>query len=152
MLASLGEGGDAVAERATQILTRETRDFLVRNARVLESLRGRVRTGILSNFSGNLEVILGEEGLLALVDQVFDSGVVGIRKPDPEFFRHALRRLGASPDRSAMVGDSIEMDLRPARGVGLCAIWVRGAEPRETDFAPDFVLESVRDFPGIWAR
>ncbi|MBI5837035.1 MAG: HAD family hydrolase [Candidatus Eisenbacteria bacterium] len=150
MLAHLGFPDPAPADRAAAFLLAETRDHLDRNSRVLESLRGRARVAILSNFTGNLELILREEGLLPLVDAVCDSAVVGLRKPDPDFFLHALGRLGATPAGAIMVGDSVDMDLRPARALGMATAWVRGPVQRRTDFRPDFTLGSARDFLAVW--
>jgi putative hydrolase of the HAD superfamily len=73
-----------------------------------------------------------------------------LRKPNPAFFLHALARLGGAPERSAMVGDSVDMDLRPAHSLGMATAWVEGPVARQTDFRPDFTLKSVRDFPAVW--
>jgi 4-nitrophenyl phosphatase len=43
--------------------------------------------------------------------------VVG--KPEPPLFRIALRRLGVTADRAAMVGDSLESDVAGGRGAGM---------------------------------
>ncbi|WP_176256787.1 HAD family hydrolase [Derxia lacustris] len=43
----------------------------------------------------------------------------GCAKPAPGFFLHALARLGSSPRRTLMVGDSPEQDIAPARALGL---------------------------------
>lgn len=150
MLGQLGFPDPRLAEAAGTALIAETRGYLARSAEVLRALRGRVRLGILSNFTGNLELILRQEGLLELVDGAFDSAVVGLRKPDPAFFRHALARLGAAPAAAVMVGDSVDMDLRPAHALGMATTWVEGPTPRETDFHPDFTVRSVRELPGAW--
>ena len=150
MLQALGFPGDAERRSAADLLVEETREYLARNSRALGELHARARVGILSNFTGNLELIFREEGLTPLVDGIFDSTVVGLRKPDPAFFLHALDRIGGAPARSAMVGDSVDMDLRPARGLGLATVWVEGERPRRTDFDPDFTLRSISELPGIW--
>ena len=150
MLADLGHPGRPLAIEAGRRLTEETRGYLVRNAGVLKMLRGVARTAILSNFTGNLEIILREEGLLPLVDHVFDSGVMGLRKPDPAIFLLALERLGASAAESAMVGDSVENDLRPARELGLATVWIRSPGARPSDFQADHTLGSVLELPNIW--
>jgi HAD superfamily hydrolase (TIGR01549 family) len=131
-------------------LTGETRGYLARNSTLLRSLKGRVPVGVLSNFTGNLEIILREEGLLEWVDAVFDSAVVGLRKPDPEFFRHALKTLGAGPEGAVMVGDSVDMDLRPAAALGLATVWVEGERARSTDFVPGLRVRSVTELPALW--
>jgi HAD superfamily hydrolase (TIGR01549 family) len=150
LLQALGFPGDEVRRSVADYLTAETREYLARNSQALRQLHTRARVGILSNFTGNLELIFREEGLTGLVDGIFDSTVVGLRKPDPAFFLHALDRIGGTPARSAMVGDSVDMDLRPARNLGLATVWVEGERPRQTDFDPDFTLRSISQLPGIW--
>lgn len=46
--------------------------------------------------------------------------VVG--KPEPPLFELALQRIGASAEEAAMVGDSVDSDIRGARRVGMTAI------------------------------
>jgi putative hydrolase of the HAD superfamily len=67
------------------------------------------------------------------------SAELGIAKPDPRIFEHALRAVGAERDGSVMIGDSLSRDVAGARGAGLRSIWIdRGDEPRKPDDAvPD---------------
>ncbi len=51
--------------------------------RVLAALAPRFRIGVVSNFYGNLEAVLGEAGLLPFVTAAVDSSRVGAFKPDP---------------------------------------------------------------------
>jgi FMN phosphatase YigB (HAD superfamily) len=127
MLRRLGLYAPGLAGSAAARLIDEARAALAANGEVLGALRRHRRVGILSNFTGKLERIVRQEGLIDRVDAVFDSAVVGLRKPDPAFFVHALRSLEARPACSAMVGDSVDMDLRPARSLGLTTIWIEGA-------------------------
>ncbi len=145
MLASLGLPAEPGTEAATRFLVAETRDFLARNAAVLRLLKERYRLGILSNFNGNLERTLRDEGLRPLVHGVFDSDVVGLRKPDPAFFRYALDALETEPQAAAMIGDSVDMDLRPARDLGMATVWVREPTRPAPGFCPDFTLRNFRD-------
>ena len=46
--------------------------------------------------------------------------VVG--KPEPPLFELALRRMGLTIDEAAMVGDSVDSDVRGARRVGMTAV------------------------------
>jgi 4-nitrophenyl phosphatase/NagD protein len=73
-----------------------------------------------------------------------EATVVG--KPAPEIFDVACERAGAaSPDATAMVGDDLDSDLRPARALGMRVVLVRTGkggsfwpEPGEVDLdAPD---------------
>jgi putative hydrolase of the HAD superfamily len=79
------------------------------------------------------------------VDDAFDAVVpsyeVRALKPAPAMFEAALDRVGARPERAAMVGDSPGSDVRAARRLGLRAVLVDRAdeygpldhEPRVTD-------------------
>lgn len=45
-----------------------------------------------------------------------------IGKPEPPLFELALQRMGLSVDEAAMVGDSVDSDVRGARRVGMTAV------------------------------
>ncbi|GLY18061.1 hypothetical protein Kisp01_50750 [Kineosporia sp. NBRC 101677] len=97
-------------------------------ARTLLSLEERgVPIGIVSNAEGQVEGDLAMLGICgvdtpgaARVVCVVDSHVVGVSKPDPAIFLHALDALGlpASP-RIAYVGDTVFYDVRAATAAGL---------------------------------
>ena len=92
---------------------------------LLERLKKEVKIGIVSNN-------ILEEQLLKLhylrmdrfVDELVVSEEVGAAKPDPKIFEIALRRLGGDPDRSVMVGDSYETDIRGAQAAGIKTVWL----------------------------
>lgn len=86
-----------------------------------------VRVGVVSNASGQVEAALRRagvcqvgEGAGASVCCVVDSHVVGVAKPDPAIFDHALVHFDdAERHRIAYVGDSVTMDVDGARAAGL---------------------------------
>lgn len=51
------------------------------------------------------------------------SEIVGINKPDPRIFAHALENGSAKKDSSVMIGDSIDADIRGAQNFGMDAIF-----------------------------
>jgi putative hydrolase of the HAD superfamily len=104
--------------------------FLRRNARLLGKVRQRYRTGLVSNFYGNVATLCEEAGLAKYLDVVLDSNRVGITKPDPEIFQMALKRLHMAPVEVLFVGDSYERDMIPARELGMKTVWVKGPNPR----------------------
>jgi phosphoserine phosphatase len=57
-------------------------------------------------------------------DAVVISGDVGIAKPKPEVFAHALALLGVGASQTVMVGDSLERDVRGAEACGIRGIWL----------------------------
>jgi 4-nitrophenyl phosphatase len=79
------------------------------------------------NIDPRLPVEGGEflPGCGAIVEAVASAAgarpiVVG--KPEPPLFELALQRMGIGVDEAAMVGDSIDSDVRGARRVGMTAV------------------------------
>jgi putative hydrolase of the HAD superfamily len=88
--------------------------------------------GVVSNASGQIEEILQRSGIcqvgegpLASVRCIIDSDVVGVAKPDPRIFEHALPHFeGIERSRIAYVGDSVVMDVQGSTAAGLTPILV----------------------------
>lgn len=119
----LGTGQRDVVARA---FVERSREHLRRSRDLLLARSGGCRFGLVSNFTPNLHRIVAEEGLGDLLEVVACSETEGVSKPDPELFRRALARLGASAARAAMVGDSLASDIAPAHALGLRTCWIRG--------------------------
>lgn len=82
-----------------------------------------------SNFDGRLQPVMEALSGYDLVDHVFFSAEIGVRKPDPSFYEQVQSRLHADddslkPSDFLMIGDSLENDcLAPLRW-GWQAIWL----------------------------
>lgn len=126
---------------------------LRRNAAVLRRLSRARRLGVVSNFYGNVDVLCEEAGLAASLDAIVDSARVGIRKPDPGIFQLALDRLGVVAAEAAFVGDSCERDLRPAQGLGMRTVWLKGpaARPPQDAVTPDAVIATLPELEALVA-
>ncbi len=59
------------------------------------------------------------------------SADLGIRKPNPDIFLHALKRLKVQPEEAAMVGDSLKADVVGAKMLNMLAVWKPKASLRE---------------------
>lgn len=74
--------------------------------------------GIISNFNTSLKEKLnfffGERFL-----NIFVSEEVGISKPDINFYNHAINALNYNPDQILYIGDSMKLDVQPAKKLGL---------------------------------
>jgi HAD superfamily hydrolase (TIGR01509 family) len=79
--------------------------------------------GIVSNADGRVAASLGRLGLAPFFDVIVDSGVVGVSKPDPRIFDHALGVLGTPRDRTWYLGDTVAYDAAAADAAGLVS-WV----------------------------
>ena len=91
-----------------------------------------VRLGIVSNSEGRLVRLLERLALLDFFETVVDSGVEGIRKPDPRIFHRALERMGVSD--ALYAGDIPDVDVEGARAAGLRGVLVDPAA-----HFPDFI-------------
>jgi putative hydrolase of the HAD superfamily len=64
-----------------------------------------------------------------LFDVIVDSSEVGLRKPNPAIFHHALELLGGVPADRAVFLDDAPGNVAGARTAGLLAILVDAADP-----------------------
>ncbi len=105
---------------------------------------------VVSNWDVSLHERLAETGLRALVDAAVASAELGLAKPDPGIFRHALELVGADPEASWHVGDTPEVDVVGARAAGLRPVLV---DRDGTAAAPPGVpvLRDLADLPALVA-
>lgn len=120
---------------------------------LLRHLSQRYSLALVSNFYGNLDAVLSDFGLDCF-QLIVESAKVGIRKPDPELFRYAIRQLSQKleepllPAEMLVVGDSLRNDILPAKSVGCRTAWLKG-QGWDTlpDTAPeaDYVIGSINE-------
>ena len=119
---------------------------------VLQNAQEKYSLAVVSNFTGNLEIVCKEFSLDAYFRVMIDSAVVGIRKPDPAIFQLALDRMQIDAKEAYVVGDSYERDIVPAKHLGCTTIWLKGrswtAHPTETP-AADFTIGKFEDIQSI---
>lgn len=84
-----------------------------------ELLAMSVRMAVVSNSDGSVRQSLTDAGFDGVFEFVIDSQEVGVAKPDPAIFTHALERLGLSADVTWYVGDSIYHDIGGGEAAGL---------------------------------
>jgi HAD superfamily hydrolase (TIGR01549 family) len=96
----------------------------------LEELRGRYRLGVIANQPGEVRAAMRRDGLEPFFEVWGVSDELGVGKPDPALFELAVKAADVAPQAGVMVGDRLDYDIRPAKRVGLKAIWVlRGEAP-----------------------
>lgn len=133
----IAEGGYRVAREVAQSASK-----------VLQRLKTKYNLVLVSNFYGNIRTILKDFGLLCYFEQVVESSVVGVRKPDPAIFALGVEALGMKPDEVCVVGDSYTKDILPAHSLGCHTVWLKGIgwEPDEHDQSlPDAVIGSLEE-------
>jgi putative hydrolase of the HAD superfamily len=94
-----------------------------------------VKVAVLSNSEGGLANLFEEIGLSPLFAAIIDSGRVGVEKPDPRIFAHALAQVGGEAASAVHIGDSWSADVVGALGAGWRAIYYpsRAATPPSLD-------------------
>ena len=116
-----------MAKMAEVFRTLGVHDVVVERVRALKA--DGYKTGIITN--NVREGAAAWRDMLdvdALFDVVVDSSELGMRKPNPAIYRHALDLLGGiAPERSVFLDDA-EGNVAGARAVGMHAILV-GPDP-----------------------
>lgn len=122
----------------------------------LQHLHGRVRIAILANQEAAVVDALRRDGVADFVDVWGVSAVVGYEKPDPRLFDWVLDKLGCPAERTVHIGNRLDTDVRPARSMGMRAVWVlRGEAPddptAEQLAQADGVVRSLAELPTVLA-
>lgn len=109
-----------------QQLYDEVKTIIAKSKEVLLKLKEKYPLVLVSNFYGNMNVVLEEFELNELFDKVIESAVVKVRKPDPQIFVLGVQALGMKANEVAVVGDSYDKDIVPAHSIGCNTIWLKG--------------------------
>jgi FMN phosphatase YigB (HAD superfamily) len=87
------------------------------------------------------------------------SAQINIRKPSPQIFEKALKKLGIDASRAVFVGDTPSMDIKGARNAGIKAILIcRKTSPpsgsislvyrppeEDTNIEPDETIQNLNE-------
>ena len=114
-----------------------TKPWVAETLKLLQS-RG-VRMSVISNSDGRVRQQLEACGITPYLEAVFDSHIVGVEKPDPGIFLHAIDALGLSAAECIYVGDFYSADVVGANRAGIGSLHL---DP----------LGSYGDWPGVHLR
>jgi len=124
----------------------------------LERLRvAGYRLGVIANQPSVVREAVERDGILPAFDVWVVSEDLGVDKPDPRIFAHAVAKAGAEPEACVMVGDRLDYDVRPARSAGMRAVWVLRGEapddPAEEQLAEaDAAIADLAELPVVLER
>ncbi len=105
------------------LLAGSIRDEMVE---AIEDVRRRgLLTACLTNNVVNSGPQTGSEiaAVMSLFDDVVESSVIGVRKPEPRFYEIACERLDVEPEECIFL-DDLGINLKPARAMGMTTIKV----------------------------
>lgn len=91
---------------------------------VLEYLRPKYQMHIITNGFEEVQTRkLINSKIVHFFDKIITSENVGVKKPNPKIFNHALEVAKAKPENSMMIGDNFEADILGAHQVGMKTIF-----------------------------
>ena len=91
---------------------------------VLDYLKPKYNLHIISNgFEDIQNKKLTNSNIIKYFKTITNADMVGIKKPNPEIFNHALKSANTTFRKSIMIGDSYEADILGALNVGMNAIF-----------------------------
>ena len=131
-------------DRGARAALQQLRDAGISLAIVSNTMRtpGTVLRRLLASFK-----------VLECFDFIVFSDEFGVRKPQPEIFRAALRALGAEAETTVHVGDDPHLDVQGARAAGLRTVQLvgRDADAPPASEAPDRTITSFEELPAAIA-
>jgi epoxide hydrolase-like predicted phosphatase len=105
---------------AGDILDRTLLDYL-------RSLRGKYKTGLISNAWGDLRDYIVKEKFDDAFDRMIISAEVGAAKPEPKIFQIALEQFGVKPKEAVFVDDFL-INIEGCEKVGIKGIHFKDSE------------------------
>jgi HAD superfamily hydrolase (TIGR01662 family) len=125
---------------------------------VIELSKRGYLLGIIANTITETEIPdwLESDGLAKYFKTVVLSSKVGIRKPNPEIYWEAARRIGVEPARCVYVGDNPVRDVEGAQlaGFGMMIILEEPAtlakEPPTGEHKPDYTIRECSELLDIF--
>jgi len=133
LLAICFDFGDTLDDQGTEIkdeaLTTLRAELIPGVSELIPELRRRgYPLAVVSN--GPVESIPNVLGAYGLLDHFAVCAVsqgLGVEKPDPRIFWHALKRIGILPEqvgRTVMVGNELAADVAGANAMGMISVWL----------------------------
>ena len=90
---------------------------------ILDYLKPKYKLHIITNgFEEVQKIKLDKSKIAHYFDTVTSSEAVGVKKPNPKVFKHALKMANITKENGIMIGDNYEADILGALDIGLDAI------------------------------
>jgi HAD superfamily hydrolase (TIGR01549 family) len=157
LLAVCFDCGDTLADEGSEVKNAQGvtlhADLIPGAAEVIRELKrlgyplALVADGPVATFTN----ILSQYDLYDCFDTFAISAQVGIEKPDPRIFIHALDQLGIRREdygRVVMVGNNLTRDIKGANNLGLISVWLdwaprRSKTPADVSEVPQYIIKTL---------
>jgi len=139
LLAICFDFGDTLVDEATEVkdetLTTLRAELIPGAGEVVRELKRQdYKLALVADGpAGTYHNVLTQHNLYHLFDAFAISEQLGVEKPDPRMFIHALDQLGIAGEdygRTVMVGNYLERDIKGANQVGMISVWLDWAPRR----------------------
>jgi HAD superfamily hydrolase (TIGR01549 family) len=152
LIAEFGGLDQQKCSKAGDRVTSLMRGYLEQSKAELAPFAENYSLSIISNFTGNLELILKEFGLRNFFSSVTESYYAGASKPDLRIFQTALGKHAERPEECMYVGDNPVNDIAPARQLGMKTALIHPPGKRR-DCGASYYVEDLRAlFSAIQSR
>lgn len=138
-----------IAVDMARYINGKTLALLKENKLVLEHLKQKGYPMVLvSNFYGNINQVLKDAGIDGYFEDVIESAVVGVRKPNPAIFALGVCALDLPASQVLVVGDTYVKDIIPAHKLGCHTLWIKGLqweEKKVDESIPDGIIKKLSE-------
>ena len=138
-----------IAVDMARYINAKTLELLQENRQVLEHLKQAGYPMVLvSNFYGNINQVLKDAGIDGYFQNVIESAVVGVRKPNPAIFALGVCALDLPASQVLVVGDTYGKDIIPAHKLGCHTLWIKGLqweEKKVDESIPDGIIKKLSE-------
>lgn len=138
-----------IAVDMARYINAKTLALLKENKLVLEHLKQKGYPMVLvSNFYGNINQVLKDAGIDGYFEDVIESAVVGVRKPNPAIFALGVCALDLPASQVLVVGDTYGKDIIPAHKLGCHTLWIKGLqweEKKVDESIPDGIIRKLSE-------
>lgn len=142
-----------IAVDMARYINSKTLELLHENKQVLEHLKQAGYPMVLvSNFYGNINQVLKDAGIDGYFQDVIESAVVGVRKPNPAIFALGVCVLDLPASQVLVVGDTYGKDIIPAHKLGCHTLWIKGLqweEKKVDESIPDGIIKKLSEMEGF---
>jgi putative hydrolase of the HAD superfamily len=91
---------------------------------------------------------ISESGISKYFSSICISESVGCKKPSHEIFEACLHELSVSSREAVFVGDNPQLDVNPAKSLGMKAVWLKNEYFRAPELC-DGVIERLNELPKL---
>lgn len=129
---------------------------------LLDALHGKYTMHIITNGFQEVQGFKMKAGQLdRYFTEIINSEDAGVKKPDPGIFEYAMKRAGAVPEESLMIGDDWDADILGARDFGMDQAYLTTSELRMAEmmgkektearhnYKPTFVVNHLSELKAI---